>query len=114
MLGTIKELNLAIRRAETGQRGFLLTGEDEYLAPYQAALGRVAFLQGELQRLTADNPAEQDRLRNLSPVVQHKLEELAQTIQLRRDLGLRRRARDDAHRHRARADGARSRRRWRR
>ncbi len=88
VLVTIKELNLAVYAAETGQRGYLLTGDDEYLAPYNAMLGQVAFLQGELQRLTADNPAEQERLRGLSPLLQRKLEELAQTIQLRREIGL--------------------------
>ena len=45
------------------------------------------FLQGELQRLTADNAIEQQRLRALSPILQHKLEELAQTVELRRDVG---------------------------
>ncbi|MGI4975753.1 MAG: CHASE3 domain-containing protein, partial [Janthinobacterium lividum] len=88
VLGTLQELSIAVRDAETGQRGFLLTGGDEYLAPYQAALGRVGFLQGELQRLTADNPGVQDELRTLSPLVARKLEELAQTVELRRDVGL--------------------------
>ena len=88
VLGTIRELDLAAHDAETGQRGYLLTGQDAYLAPYNAALGRVAFLQGELQRLTADNASQQARLRALAPVLQRKLEELAQTVQLRRDAGL--------------------------
>ena len=88
VLVTIKELDLAVYAAETGQRGYLLTGDDDYLAPYNAMLGQVAYLQGELQRLTADNPVEQDRLRGLSPLLQRKLEELAQTIQVRRELGL--------------------------
>ena len=87
VLGTIKDLSHAILDAETGQRGYLLTGSDDYLAPYQASLGRVSFLQGELQRLTANDPAEQERLRTLAPVLQRKLEELAQTVQLRRDIG---------------------------
>ena len=87
VLGTIKDLNLALRSAETGQRGFLLTGDEAYLAPYNAALDHVTFLEGSLQRLTADNAVEQERLRALAPVVQHKLEEMAQTIQLRRTDG---------------------------
>src|ERR1700728_4752825 len=62
VLGTIKDLNLAVRQAETGQRGFLVTGDDNYLAPYKVALGRVGLLQNELQRLTADNSVEQERL----------------------------------------------------
>ena len=88
ILGTLKDLDLAAHDAETGERGYLLTGSDAYLAPYDAALGRVSLLQGELQRLTADSPAQQARLRALAPVLQHKLEALAQGVQLRRSDGL--------------------------
>jgi signal transduction histidine kinase/CheY-like chemotaxis protein len=76
---------MTVRDAETGQRGFLLTGEDSYLAPYNDALGRISIIQGELQHLTADNAAQQERLRELAPLIQHRLEQLAQTIQRRRD-----------------------------
>jgi signal transduction histidine kinase/FixJ family two-component response regulator len=88
VLGSVKELDLAVHDAETGQRGFLLTGNPLYLKPYDQALARVSFLQGELQRLTADNDEEQSRLAALSPLIQHKMDELAQTIALRRDSGL--------------------------
>ncbi|MEJ0046204.1 MAG: CHASE3 domain-containing protein [Rhodospirillales bacterium] len=88
VLGAIDALQVGIRDAETGQRGYLLTGNNDYLAPYTAALERVTFLEGELQRLTADNPAQQARLRALGPLMQRKLEELAQAAQLRRDDGI--------------------------
>ncbi len=88
VLSTIKDLDLAVRNAEGGQRGYLLTGDDQYLAPYRASLGRVGFLAGELQRLTADNPVQQARLRTLAPLLGRELEELSQTVQLRRDGGL--------------------------
>lgn len=88
VLGTTKDLAIALRDAERGQRGYLLTGRDEYLGPYNEARDRIGLLQGELQKLTADNPAQQERIRVLAPVVSHKLEELAQTVQARRDGGL--------------------------
>ncbi len=87
-MATLKDLDIAARDAETGQRGFLLTGDSAYLAPYDAALGQVAVLQNALQRLTADSPAQQDRLHALAPLLQLKLQELAQTMQIRRDAGL--------------------------
>jgi CHASE3 domain sensor protein len=87
VIATIKDLDIAIRDAETGQRGYLLTGDDDYLTPYQSALGKVAFLQGELQRLTSEDQSEQERLRSLAPVLRRKLDELAQTVQFRRELG---------------------------
>lgn len=88
VLTTAKDLAIALRDAERGQRGYLLTGRDEYLGPYNEARDRIGLLQGELQKLTADNGAQQERLRALSPLLQHKLEELAQTVQARRDSGL--------------------------
>ncbi len=88
VLNTTKDLAIALRDAERGQRGYVLTGRDEYLGPYDAARDRLGLLQGELQKLTADNPVQQDRIRALAPAIQHKLEELAQTLQARRDGGL--------------------------
>ncbi len=88
VLSTTKDLAIALRDAERGQRGYVLTGRDEYLAPYDAARDRLGLLQGELQKLTADNPTQLERIRALAPAIQQKLEELAQTLQARRDGGL--------------------------
>ena len=88
VMDTIGALQRALRSAESGQRGFLLTGDEDYLAPYRNAMNEVNALQGELVHLTADNPVQQPRIQALGPLVQRKLEELAQTIQLRRTVGL--------------------------
>ena len=88
VLGATKDLAIALRDAERGQRGYVLTGKDDYLTPYDTARDRIGGLMGELQRLTADNVEQQGRLRALAPVLQHKLEELAQSVQARRDGGL--------------------------
>jgi signal transduction histidine kinase/CHASE3 domain sensor protein/FixJ family two-component response regulator len=88
VITTADELGFAVRDAESGQRGYLLAGQTDYLAPYRDAIGRVAALQDELLRLTADDPSQQERLHNLAPLLQRKLEELAQTVALRRDVGL--------------------------
>jgi signal transduction histidine kinase len=83
----IDELGIGLRDAEIAQRGFLLTGEDSYLEPYNAARDRVTVLQGDLRSLTADNPAQQERLRALAPLAQQRLDLLARTLQLYRDSG---------------------------
>jgi CHASE3 domain sensor protein len=87
-MGTLRNLGITLRDAESGERGYLLTDDPDYLSPYQAALGRIAILQGDLQHLTADNPAQQARLRALAPTIQRRLEQFAQIIQVRRDFGL--------------------------
>ena len=73
--------------AETGQRGYLLTGEDNYLAPYQAALGQIKSTLEDVTKLTVDNTDQQRRLTVAAPLIDTKLAELKQTIDLRRNEG---------------------------
>jgi methyl-accepting chemotaxis protein len=73
--------------AESGQRGYIIAGDDSYLAPYQSALAAIQATLGEARKLTADNPDQQRRLGAVSPLVEAKLAELKQTIDLRRTQG---------------------------
>ena len=88
VITAVDELRIAVRSAETSQRGYLLTGREDYLAPYHDAVRRAIQLQGQLVPLTANNPNQQNRLRALAPLLQRKLEDLAQTIPLRSENGL--------------------------
>jgi two-component system, cell cycle sensor histidine kinase and response regulator CckA len=73
--------------AETGQRGFLLTGQPEYLEPYTAALERIPGEIDELTALVAERPAQRERLRRLEELISGKLAELRRTIELRQSGG---------------------------
>jgi PAS domain S-box-containing protein len=66
--------------AETAQRGFLITGDAEYLRPYERALPQIRPTVDELRRATADNPAQQERIATLAPLVEAKLAVMAETI----------------------------------
>ena len=72
-----------LKDAETGQRGYLLTGDGAYLEPYLTARDHLGSQLGELRRITKI-PAAQRRLDAIAPLVGAKIEELAQTIELRR------------------------------
>ena len=74
--------------AETGQRGYLLTGEESYLEPYRAAIKNMDQTIGNLKRLTSDNPNQQKRIQTLEPLVEKKLAELQRTSDLRKNEGL--------------------------
>ncbi len=76
----LSELDLLLKNAETGQRGFLFTGDSKYLEPYQDSLGQITGSLDQLSQLTADNTEQQKRLAELRVTVQQKLEELARTI----------------------------------
>jgi CHASE3 domain sensor protein len=74
--------------AETGQRGFLLTGRESYLGPYEVALGRIRGELDSIDYLTRDNKLQQENLRSLRNYTAQKFDELAETIRLRREQGL--------------------------
>ncbi len=78
----------AAQDAETGQRGFLLTGNNKYLQPYEDARTRAETSLSAIETLTRDNPVQQANLRRLRPHVDAKLAELKQTIDLRRSQGI--------------------------
>ena len=80
----------SLRDAEAGQRGFLLTGSDRYLEPYRQALTGIPANLEALARTEASrrHPHQLQRIESLKPLVQDKLDELAQTIELRRSKGL--------------------------
>jgi methyl-accepting chemotaxis protein len=87
VLEGLERITGALKDAETGQRGYLITGEETYLAPYTAASEAVTGLIDDVAKLTADNPQQQDRIGKLRPLVQAKFDELAETIGLRRTAG---------------------------
>ena len=70
--------------AETGQRGYLLTGEAKYLAPYNYAVTQIDNEISTLTQLTADDPREQANAVQLGSLAHRKLDELNVTIALAR------------------------------
>lgn len=69
--------------AETGQRGYLLTGRDSYLAPYRNALLRVPPTLDSLEPAPLSDPRLIGHVRTIRQLANGKLAELAQTIRLR-------------------------------
>jgi signal transduction histidine kinase/DNA-binding response OmpR family regulator/CHASE3 domain sensor protein len=80
------QLNLLLselKDAETGQRGFLLTGLESFLEPYDSARTSLSGELATLRGLTM-HPDQQRNLETLEPLVTQKLDELAQAIALKR------------------------------
>ena len=84
----LQEILSNVKDAETGQRGFLLTGDRGYLEPYERALVAIPRTLEKLADLTADNPAQKSQLPILKQHIDTKLDELKQTIEVRRQQGL--------------------------
>ena len=87
VLQNLEGLISAMTDAETGQRGYIIVGDDRYLEPYQAASAAIDQMLERLRRLTADNPGQRGRLDALAPLIAGKIGELKETIDLRRSKG---------------------------
>lgn len=78
-------LLISLTNIETAMRGFALSGQDDFLEPYNA--GKTAFEQTwtKLKNLTSDNPTQQSRLDELKATQMKWLsEDIERSIQLRR------------------------------
>jgi len=74
--------------AETGQRGYLLTGDEQYLQPYRDAVARIHGEIELLRGLAKGGQLNQSDVNKLLELAKHKLTELDHTIDLRRAEGL--------------------------
>ena len=82
----LDQLESVLKDAETGQRGFIITGDENYLLPFNQATER---LPADLEKLRKHpsvviTPEEVAKVRTL---IQHKMAELNSTIEVRRSRG---------------------------
>lgn len=84
----IADLLSGMKDAETGERGFIITGSNNFLEPYEAAMPLIERTFDSLRKLTSDNPDQQRRLDAIRPVIDARLEDLKTRIELRRSDGL--------------------------
>ncbi len=88
VLGSLYLLLSSLQEAETGQRGYIISGKDEYLGPYYHSATRIAGQLGQLRSLTANDPAQRDRVKVLFTIVTRRLGVLNEGISIRRAHGL--------------------------
>jgi len=83
VMNRAEDLLSALKDAETGQRGFLLTGDDAFLAPYLAVRDNIHRQLADLRQLVSSDEANL-HLDAVAPLVTVKLAEMAQVIALYR------------------------------
>jgi methyl-accepting chemotaxis protein len=82
VIDNTKDLLIALDDAETGERGFLISGDRRFLDPYEKALERMEPVRTQLRQLISDNPSQIARTDHLSLLVDRKLAELAESVTL--------------------------------
>ena len=81
------ELRSALQTAESSQRGFIITGNEIYLAPYQAAKIQAQRHLSALQASLPSYPNTDILSKRLTEIVGTKFDDLDRTISIKRDQG---------------------------
>ncbi len=84
----LQSVRIDITQAETGQRGFILTGQDRHLALYEDSVSQLNQDLKDLAHLTGDNSAQEVTIEGLNPLIADRLTELAEGIEIRKRRGL--------------------------
>lgn len=87
-LSLLNQLLATINEAETAQRGYILTNDPKYLAPYEAARPRYRDELTALERQYATDPLRARVVRQLSSLCDQRFTEIARTVRLRREHGI--------------------------
>lgn len=82
----LQDLMLNVRSAESGQRGYIITGDKQYLAPYTAAVKRIP---ADLRQIAsqASFSGQSDKVKELQTLANDKLAELAKALKARQNGG---------------------------
>jgi signal transduction histidine kinase/DNA-binding NarL/FixJ family response regulator len=76
-----------LQDSETGERGFVITGENNYLEPYNEALPKIDHDEQDLKNLVTDNPTQQRLLKSIHGVVEKLLGQFKHVNEVRRTEG---------------------------
>jgi PAS domain S-box-containing protein len=88
VLETLHSISWLLAGAESGQRGYILTGEPSFLEPYQTAVSSLNEQIKTLNYLTADNPQQQERISALRAAINNRFKILHENLSLRTERNL--------------------------
>jgi PAS domain S-box-containing protein len=89
VLARIQKVNADLITAQSAVGGFVISGRQDFLAPYNDARRELQDDERILRRLTADNPRQQRRLTTLEDLIRQRLAYSEQTLDLQRRHGFR-------------------------
>ena len=87
VITTVNQVTITLLNAETGQRGYIITGDVSYLEPYNGAQASLDSEIKTLRDLTSDNPTQQQNIDVLQTLVADKMAVLTTTVQVRTTQG---------------------------
>ncbi len=88
VLTQIQELRAHAADAQTAMRGYVISGREDFLTPYQTGVRELPNDQRRLRQLIGGNPLQQERLNRLDSLIGEHLEFMRATVELRRNRGM--------------------------
>ena len=72
VISELDRINIMLQEAESSQRGFLLTGDEAFLRPYEVNTKEIAEKIANVKQLTADNSAQQQNVSRLDYLINQR------------------------------------------
>ena len=88
VISSLRRVQSLVADAETGQRGYLITGDKLFLSPYTNAVNELDGELATLRTLTADNPAQRENRVELQNAAIKRVEQLREVLHLRESEGI--------------------------
>ena len=88
VIENLEQILTDITQAEASQRGYILTGDEQYLKLFENGVENVNRGVKDFQRLTSDNPQQQEAIKQLEPAIAARLAGFRERIEIRRLSGL--------------------------
>ena len=85
--GSLQRILSLVEEIETGQRGYIITGENSFLEPYQRATAKIQERLAHAKTLTAHEPELRAQIETLISLVNSRVAFAAESIELRRSRG---------------------------
>jgi signal transduction histidine kinase/CHASE3 domain sensor protein/DNA-binding response OmpR family regulator len=85
VISELDNINVMLQEAESSQRGYLLSGEPSFLAPYEAASKNISEKIANIKQLMADNPAQLQNVSRLEYLITQRFSILDVGIKARKD-----------------------------
>ncbi|WDF54317.1 response regulator [Mucilaginibacter sp. KACC 22063] len=88
VVSSLENVISTMKDAETGQRGFLLTSQNEFLEPYNGSYNRALLEANKAQNLTKDNPQQQKNIKEIKDILLQRMSILQKMIDKKRAGGV--------------------------
>lgn len=87
IINDIDNILSTLKDAETGQRGYILTKDQTFLAPYSGSKAKIDALFNKVLRATQDNAFQQQKLKELKNILDQRTKTLTTNLELANTVG---------------------------